>query len=341
MGSQNRTILMPVFGMRFSGAIKGELSVGRVLFISPSRLGLVRRRLGIPRRISELIEQQVLPKDFNAAPAYAVIRDCGDPTEKSNDGNVARVQESLWVMAASQFGHMDRGGMRLSLRPPAPPGKAVKLFWVDSDDADRYGWIRWNDSVRDLELDEYWQQGCKESEFFRLLAVIGGHTPIREAWRSSIHRAAVLAGRSQMAPHIQEAFLLDMIAIETLLARKGDKYRKVLEDRIFALFGWVTHGTREHWRQSIERLYDLRCDLVHEGAGDQITAGDLLDADMLLANLLTNLVRMTDRIQKKEDLVEFARRIDAREVLGLPLRDGTEPLTYMRRHNSNSRDWWV
>ncbi|MEZ6143897.1 MAG: hypothetical protein R3B91_00395 [Planctomycetaceae bacterium] len=49
---------------------------------------------------------------------------------------------------------------------------------------------------------------------------------IEEKWVSAIRRASALAGQSYLASTLANAFLLDMIAIEVLLAGRGEKFRR-------------------------------------------------------------------------------------------------------------------
>ena len=108
-----------------------------------------------------------------------------------------------------------------------------------------------------------------------------------------------------------------MIALELLLLGGDGKTENILVERLASLFGWITKEKLDIWFKIIKHLYDLRCDLVHKGKTRDITIHDVLESDMLLANLLYNLCELTSIIKGKEDLIKLSEKISARRTLGL------------------------
>jgi hypothetical protein len=126
-------------------------------------------------------------------------------------------------------------------------------------------------------------------------------------------RGLTLRGKSQLRNEAH-AFLHDMIAIETLLAKRGDRFPEVIADRLIAFFGWVSHRSPAYWEKVVDRLYKLRCAYVHDAQSDQITASDLLHADTIVRNLLRNIGRNPRVFNSKDALIEFQNQIAARTL---------------------------
>ena len=63
-----------------------------------------------------------------------------------------------------------------------------------------------------------------------------------------------------------------MIAIETLLntGDREDKFSRSLYTRLNAIFGWI-HKDTQKLRNMSERIYQLRCEFVHQGEYKNVT----------------------------------------------------------------------
>ena len=131
-----------------------------------------------------------------------------------------------------------------------------------------------------------------------------------------------------MSPNLWESFLYNMIALEILLVGGGGKTETILVDRLTTLFGWLTNEKKAKWENLISRLYKLRCKFVHNGMLQDITINDLLDSDMLLANVLYNLCALSNTIKSKSDLIELSKKIDARRVLGMKMIDRPKAIKF-------------
>jgi len=101
--------------------------------------------------------------------------------------------------------------------------------------------------------------------FPRLLKILNGQVQVSRKWRYALRRASLLAGQSHFARNIWEAFLYDMIALEVLLTKKGDCFPDAIIERVVAFFGWLTDENPKLWKTLVKRLYDLRCQFIHEG----------------------------------------------------------------------------
>jgi len=63
---------------------------------------------------------------------------------------------------------------------------------------------------------------------------------------------------------------------------------------------------------------------------------ELINADMILANLLYNLCELTNTIKSKNDIIELARKLSARRVLGMKMKDRPKRIQFTRQALSTS-----
>jgi hypothetical protein len=191
-------------------------------------------------------------------------------------------------------------------------------------------------------IDRWWSQGAKHDHFFALQRVLKKKIEVKPQWRATLRRAAILCGQSFLARHVAEAFFCNMVAIETLVAKRSDKYPDAMIERLLALFGWLTNEDPAPWREMVERLYKLRCSYVHDGHSGDVTDTDLLDADVLLKNLLRTLCQKTNFIKSKDDLIALAQRSQASLVLNKkPRRPGVIAYSLPANYTPEDSSLWA
>ena len=132
-----------------------------------------------------------------------------------------------------------------------------------------------------------------------------------------MRKAAILVGKGLSTYDVPDAFLWNMIALESLLTRQGDKYVDAIPERIEAFMGWVGFWTERGYKGRIGEAYKVRCKMVHEGDVRGVTEELLLFTDDLMLNLLVNLTRHPKRFYSKDAVVAFADRVKAGDTLGL------------------------
>jgi hypothetical protein len=108
-----------------------------------------------------------------------------------------------------------------------------------------------------------------------------------------------------------------MIGIETLLTHHGNTFPDALVERVDALFGWITNNNLTPWEKLISRLYSLRNRFVHDADVRGMTMRDIMNADMILANLLYNICALPKIFPSKQAIILLAERVKARRVLGM------------------------
>jgi hypothetical protein len=181
-----------------------------------------------------------------------------------------------------------------------------------------------------LVLDERWLNFQENSFFFDFLRILRGQISISRSWKEEIRKAAILAGESQCSSDLPQAFLWNMIAIELLLTKQGDRYLDSLPERAEAFIGWTVDWKQNNYRELIKDLYRKRCQLVHSGNKSAIEVQDLLFSDEILLNVLTNIVKHPRLFKSKDDVITFSEKVKAEYVLGINPRTRPKTLRFSR-----------
>ena len=320
MPRSKHTIFAPVYGLELGSLVNDEIRIGRVMFVSASKIPRIRKRLGLYDTVANL--RAIIRNDryelLGNAPVYAVVINLRDPEDRDIKKELRLIKDAYWLLASSFAYHIRRKNAALSLTTPIASNSILdtSVFGPNSFTVNN----RFNAAFQPNRCDGYWKQNAENHHFFALQKVVDKTYDVQGNWRKSIVRAATLFGQSFLAKHLAEAFMYNMIAIETLLSVQGDKFPSSLVDRIVALFGWMTNEDSEPWKLTIDRLYKLRCGYVHDGKHGSITGDDLFEADTILQNLLANVCKNTKYIRCKADIAALSERVAAMQVLGLPIK---------------------
>lgn len=329
----NWSLFVPIHNLEISKDLGGEIRIEQVTFLSSDRIPLLRKRLGLVRKVShykKIFEKGGAPKMFASAKVYAFLK-----TRRTAQDNLSPefrlIKDAVYILASSQFYRHKRNDKV----PFGSPEHSLHLFdeyLLFENRADRSTWTHMRlDPAQPYRLNKQWRRFLSHHFFPRLLKVLNGHTDVAREWKHNLRRAAILAGQSQFARNLWEAFLYDMIALEVLLTNPGDRFPDAIIERLVAFFGWVTNEDPKPWQGLISRLYDLRCKFIHDGQTANLTIRDLIDADMILANLLYNLCALTRVVKSKADIVIFAKKLSARRTLGMKMKERPRGLRFMRQ----------
>ena len=189
-----------------------------------------------------------------------------------------------------------------------------------------------------LTLDKQWNEYHRGSFFGRFTKILRGVSKTKATWKKDLTRSIRLVGKSVNSYDISSAFLWNMVALEMLLAKHGDKYSTVIPKRIESLLGWIGFWDTMKFEEKIDEVYNLRCKVVHDGRLDLVTPDKLLFTEDLLVNVLENLLRHPKFFQSKDDLINFADLVGAEHLLGQKSRNRPKTLVFFHRnlHNSDS-----
>jgi hypothetical protein len=267
----------------------------------------------------------------------AVLRYTGKPHEI--DAIVRKnVKEALWLLSASQLGLKKRRYSSF----PVVGGTTARWFVQLCVNADASGGIcsgRTEGKSQDLITDKFWATYSRQMFFRNLLGILQGHIKVASSWRETLRRVAILVGQSQSSSDVPQAFLLNMIAIETLLMEQQDKQKDALPERVEAFIGWIGYWHTSHYEKRLREAYAKRCCYVHNGAFDEIQIKDLLFMDDILLNILANILGHPEVFPSKQSVIEFSQRVSAEKVLGLHSRTtGVRPKTLFHISRNYSDD---
>ena len=183
----------------------------------------------------------------------AIVRHGGKPSEIIT--KVSRlVIEELEILATSQLGYSKR---RFNSFPSTNDGQASSMKYLCLNENNDSSLISQNlvGKIGDLVLDKRWKNWHKKFFFLDLIRIINRKLQVDDSWRINLYRIARLIGQSLTSNNITHSFLLNMIAIEALLMKQGDKYSEVLPNRIEAFIGWVGYWANTNYKGKIKDVY--------------------------------------------------------------------------------------
>lgn len=315
-------VSVPVYNLVINKENNSEIQVENVIFISRNKISFARRRLGFRERISE-IDKYLLDnlgqKLFDTAETFAVMKLQRAP-EDSLLKPMLRVRESIWILASSLFSPSTRGNTPFFGFPEHKAHLSHEYLVYDTQGtSSKYTWTVIS-PIFPFTLDNQWKQIMKHHFFPSILRIINKNITVNSKWYYSVRKSVILAGKSILSSDLPQAFMYDMIALETLLTYQGDKFPDAIIERLNAFFSWYFQRHSGQWEKTIKRLYKLRCKMVHDGETGEIKTEDLISADTLLYNVLINIGIAIKAIKNKKDLIHLAEIIKARKVLGINKR---------------------
>lgn len=323
--------IAPVSGVVLTEAVNYEFRIKRVLLVDKKKLPRIRKRIGLPRRISQLRSIHWLNEFFSSTATFAVTWLSGVPPTQAKKKCRKIVKDELSILALSQLGFSKRRYGAYPLIKGEPHSGVVEEFVHSTDDHRHRFSGQVVGKIDNLRLDGLWKNFHKQGFFFRLLQVLNGEIKVSRNWRNIIERAAILIGQSLCSTDVPQSFLWNMIALELLLTEQNDKYADELSKRAEAFLGWVGFWETNHYAEKIANVYKKRCALVHEGKRDEIEVADLLFTDDLLFNLLVNLFRHINLFTSRKDVIDFSRRVEAEHILGVRPKVRPKSLVYISR----------
>ncbi len=319
--STNCTLFVPVYNLLLTKAVKHEVQIGDVIFVSVSKLPYIRNRIGLREKFSEVKKKfdSISGEFFERSPTYAVIR---THRNKPDDQEVLkndykRFQRAFFLLASSQLSYIKRNDTN-RFGPPEEALRVIDSFLLISTNpqliSHRISSFLLS-PVFQFELDALWKKNAQRAFLFPYQKIISD-TTIEQSWKKILTRSLTLVGQSILSKTLWEAFLFNMIAIETLLTNRGDKFPDAIIDRLITFFGWISNEQRQPWQGIVEKLYQKRCMMVHDGIFDTITANDVIESDRLVLNLLINLCKLTKYIKTKKDIFDWVEKYKAQRYLG-------------------------
>jgi hypothetical protein len=306
--------IAPVDNLYLRESVKREIRIDRVLFVSAKKLAHIRSRLHIPFPVSKW--RHVCQEDFKSAPSLAIIHHTGKPNELSGEC-LGMVREESLILTVSQLGYARRSSVAHVGLYGEVVSQGFEYLFLNKEDKTFAGCSSLTTGHQALDADGHWKEWQSKFFFTRLLMILHKKVQVDPPWRECLKKAAILVGKSLSTYDAPDAFLWNMIALESLLTRQGDKYTDAIPERIEAFLGWVGFWAERKYEERIREAYRVRCKLVHQGDASGVTEELLLFTDVLMLNLFFNLTRHPKLFNSKEAVVNFAERVKAERVLGL------------------------
>jgi hypothetical protein len=328
------TFIAPIDNLVLSDIHVHQFKIGRVLFASKESLPFIRKKIGLPVPISQLkYKDKVAPDFLRMAEAYAIVRGSGEPSKMRRETFI-EVQHALSILSLSLLGYSKRRFHSIpTLMGFADFGRFNYMIINRANPAHLPGW-QIVGTVQPLRFDGRWYGFARNVFYLQLINILNGKHKMASSWKHDIQRAAVLAGQSQESKDLKTAFLYNMIVLEVLLTKQGDKYIEELPARIESFLGWVGYWRTDDYENRIRELYRKRCALVHDGKYDEITIPDLLFSDDLLLNVFNNLVNHIDLFPDKDSILSFAEKVECAKKLGVKSKVQPKTLRAIRSNYS-------
>lgn len=296
----------------------GEYRIDKVTLFSPQKFLKLRRYNFV---YTQWRKKAAQCSALTSSDAIAVVTAGGNPeTVRRYAHNL--IKEELNILSSSRLGFKRRdhgsvvgilGCMDSYDIEDLLLGQSVDLIQSSTG---RYaqGQLRITDEIQNLPDRLF--------PYRRLLKLIRDGKDIDNKWQLILRNVAALAGKSQNAIENADAFLWNMIAIEQLLLGENEPgHLGKLLVRCKALFGYCPLWDRLRLGDAIEKIYNARCTLVHEGNRVAITIEHLIISDLILFNVIGALIFNYRKINSKSRLLEFAEKARARNLLGMNARE--------------------
>jgi hypothetical protein len=298
---------VPIENIVFTPEFPKSLSINRVTFIpakpflaKPGNFGFPKSELSKFEKVHEIIWEHV--------DAIAVVK-----LDKPQSYNylINIINAEMEILVGSIVGWKSRSSA-ITPRIQGINCNRQTHFFTIKDHKVSFGFTR-ERLFGDLDLNYYWKKWVYDYYFRFFLKNLDCYN---YKWRTLLKRVLQLCGKSQMTIFNNEAFLYNMIALETLLLDQNDQFKNRIQNSLYAFLGWTSLWYNSNSIKIIENIYKKRCALVHEGESINITLDDIIFTDGLIRNILINIILHPKLFTKKQDIRTFVSKREAERILG-------------------------
>ena len=314
--------------------INGAWRVGDITFMSSEALAVYLQppnlRCDLNPKTWEIVMSD--PR-IGEHKAFAVTTRMGNPKDLRK--TVFRdVREAAHVLAATSGLIAKRSLMQGFTLQGSPIVSSRKEIFLDRADSNISGHWNQHGMLQPFALDANWHDLATRTGIVALFDRVVDPS-IDPMWRRQIKSGAAMLGKSLMALERADAFLLDVMGLETLLTVKGERNGTKLAQRIKGMVGWHLQTHRPGYVAEIEQLHKVRCEIVHDSDFSNLTTELLLQADMYLANSLLNIVNVPALFPSKSSMITVADDFAVNE--NWPT-DGSVPFRWVGNPNFSPAD---
>ncbi len=298
---QSWILIVPVAQLRISNGppINGKWSVGDVTFYSKEALEQHLQPPNVATTLGDNARRFV----FGDSESFAVAMRQGKPDEIQGSAFFdLRIAAQTLAATAAFYGrrHLSSG---FALKG-YPIHTAKHVAFIEAHGTRLESRFGQRGMLLPFELDERWHASITESGISLLFDRVEDQS-LDPDFRRQINSAAALLGRSVMSLELADAFLLDVIGLETLLMRRGERNGRRLSRRIKGMTGWHLKQVNPNYVDEIVKIHEVRCEIVHDALYANLTARLLLQADRYLMNALLNVVRLPKVFPNKDQLASI------------------------------------
>ena len=291
-------VIVPMFQLEVSdqAPINGRWEVGDVSFVSRNQLAALLTPPLVPRVPLPGVWQQISNDDQS----FAVISLQGSPNDLRRSV-FFRIREAASILASTNAFWGKRHHASGFTLKGYPSFTARNDRFIQTDGPAFCGSWSQQGFLHPFTLDAAWHTAITQSGIIELFNRITDITLPAE-WRRQIKSGAAMLGRSMMSLELADAFLLNVIGLETLLTNQGERNARRLFQRIKGMTGWHLRTARPNYETEIRSIHGVRCEIVHDSDYSNLTVELLLQADLYLANSLLNIVMLPATFPDKATL---------------------------------------
>jgi hypothetical protein len=326
------TFITPIKNVIFDKSVKKkQLQIDRVLLVSKQRLPYIRKKLNISKPLSKLkFRDKVAPSFLSMHNTYAIIRSTNVDKE-SYKVFFSMVKDAINILSLGELGWSKRQSHSLPLIHSFNDVGRYDYMIINNDQPVHFpGWSLYG-NIMPLYISSRWYNYHRHAFFLKLLKIINKDIFIEKSWYDTIYRTTIIAGQSQSSKDLVHAFLCNIMVLEALLTKQGDKYLNILPKRIENFIGWVGYWTTENYEEKIRELYKKRCKIIHDCNYSDLSVEDLLFSDDLILNVFDNIINHIDIFKSKDDILDFTKKIEAEHILGINSKTSPKSLRFFHR----------
>jgi len=154
-----------------------------------------------------------------------------------------------------------------------------------------------------LELSEKALSKMSQDSFGTLHKILLKHPSQRTAFENLIVNSVNLFGRAMNSQDAVGALVSVVVALESIVLKKGEPMKTLLAERVALLLGH-SFDERMFYFGQMSRLYQMRSDIVHRGLLD-VTEGDFFLLSMMAYRVLVRLIADSSKLNDIGKLVEM------------------------------------
>lgn len=331
--SQDWLFVTPISNLEIGKDLRQRIVIGRVEFIRADKLSYIRKKLGIPYRISLMRRTNPLFDGFIKTNETLALL-CVKLKEGQDFGDIvnpcfSEIRKATAILSLSRCCYTRRRHRDIFGLGVQPARVWQSYFFIErgkgSASSGFYplGGGQLEGAHVPFIMDGHWQNWHKKyGFFFDLLDILFGSKKdiIDHGWWKRLFRAALFAGQSWQTIDPVQAFLYNIFSLEALLLESGGKTED-LARRTEVFLGWAGFwGQDESFAEKVKDMHSVRHLIVHQADTSKFSLDHLLFSDDLIFNLFLNLAKHVELFKSQAKVIEFCRKIEAERILGLKPR---------------------